>query len=199
MTDLDDVSPQAPTRGGGRPRRAVRSAIEWLVIIAAALAVAFLVKTFLVQAFYIPSLSMDPTLRIRDRVLVNKLSYRLHDVNRGDIVVFERPDCDEGDPGIKDLIKRVVALGGERVEGRDGAVFVDGRRLAEDYLPAGMTTGDFGPVEVPEGHIWVMGDNRGNSKDSRILCNSRPTPISEDDVIGRAFVRVWPLGDLTIL
>ncbi|HEX7165982.1 MAG TPA: signal peptidase I, partial [Acidimicrobiales bacterium] len=99
----------------------------------------------------------------------------------------------------KDLIKRVIALGGETVEARDGRLFIDGKRLSEPYLPADQTTQDFGPIEVPADHIWVMGDNRENSKDSRFLCNSGPTPIAEDHVVGRAFVRVWPLGDLTLL
>ena len=198
MTDLDDVAPTAPERSS-LSRRAARSTIEWVVIIAAALLVAFVVKTFLIQAFYIPSASMDPTLRIKDRVLVNKMSYRLHDINRGDIVVFERPECDQSDPAIKDLIKRVIATGGERVEAREGAILVDGRKLNEPYLPDGVTTADFGPVEVPADHIWVMGDNRSNSKDSRFLCNSGPTPIEEEDVVGRAFVRVWPFGSFSLL
>jgi signal peptidase I len=198
VTDLDDVAPTAPERSS-LSRRAARSTIEWVVIIAAALLVAFVVKTFLIQAFYIPSASMDPTLRIKDRVLVNKMSYRLHDINRGDIVVFERPECDQSDPAIKDLIKRVIATGGERVEAKDGTILVDGRKLNEPYLPHGVTTADFGPVEVPADHIWVMGDNRSNSKDSRFLCNSGPTPIAEDDVVGRAFVRVWPFGSFSLL
>ena len=188
-------SPDAtPSRGG----RALRSAIEWVVIIVAALIVAFLVKTFLIQAFYIPSASMEPQLNIRDRILVNKLSYRLHEIHRGDIVVFSRPDCAVRDPEIKDLVKRVVGLPGDKVEGRDGGVFVNGRRIVEDYLPEGQTTSDFGPVEVPEGKLWMMGDNRENSSDSRVLCGG-PTFIDEDAVVGRAFVRVFPVTRLGLL
>ncbi|HVM10686.1 MAG TPA: signal peptidase I [Acidimicrobiales bacterium] len=198
MTDLDDAAPPT-TKRASLGRRATRSTVEWIVIIGAALLVAFLVKTFLIQAFYIPSASMDPTLAIRDRVLVNKMSYRLHEVNRGDIVVFERPECDQSDPEIKDLIKRVIAVGGESVEGREGTIYVDGRRLSEPYLPKGQTTSDFGPYDVPEGHIWVMGDNRENSKDSRFLCNAGPTPIDEDSVVGRAFILVWPFNKIGLL
>ncbi|HUQ39842.1 MAG TPA: signal peptidase I [Acidimicrobiales bacterium] len=170
--------------------RSLKSTIEWILIIVAALAFAFVIKTFLIQAFYIPSASMEPTLDIGERVLVNKLSYKLHDVHRGDVVVFERPDGQEGTSQIKDLIKRVVALGGETVETRDGHIYVDGKPLAENYLPAGEPPGP--PVDklrVPEGHLWVMGDNRGNSKDSRVF-----GPISENLLVGRAFVRIWPLG-----
>src|SRR5688500_6795576 len=107
---------------------------------------------------------MHPSLQEGDRVLVNKLSYKLHDVHRGDIAVFERPKCDLTDPAIKDLIKRVIGLGGETVEGKEGHVYVNGKQLAEGYLPKGQLTADFGPVHVPEGSVWMMGDNRGNSK-----------------------------------
>lgn len=198
MIETPDAPPQH-LKPPNMAKRALRWALEWLVIIAAALLVAFVVKTFLVQAFYIPSASMEPQLNIRDRILVNKLSYRLHDVRRADLVVFERPACDQSDPAIKDLVKRVIGLPGDQVEGKDGGVFVNGRRLAEDYLPADQTTGDFGPVEVPAGRLWLMGDNRENSKDSRFLCNNGPTFIDEDDVIGRAFVRVFPLQRVGIL
>ena len=197
MIEAPTADPPPATRPS-RGSRAVRSAIEWVVIIVAALAVAFLVKTFLIQAFYIPSASMEPELNIRDRILVNKLSYRLHEIHRGDIVVFERPDCAVRDPEIKDLVKRVVGLPGDKVEGRDGGVLVNGRRLVEDYLPKGQTTADFGPVEVPTGKLWLMGDNRENSSDSRVLCGG-PTFIDEEAVVGRAFVRVFPVTRLGLL
>ena len=143
----------------------VRNAVEWVVIAGGALLVAFLIKTFLLQAFYIPSLSMDPTLKINDRVLVNKLSYDLHEVHRGDIVVFESPP-NEGS-STKDLIKRVVGLPGETVESRDGRIHIDGQVLDEPYLEAHIQTGAMDKVTVPADHYWVMGDNRGNSRDSR--------------------------------
>jgi signal peptidase I len=173
--------------------RSTRSAIEWVAVIVGALVVALVVKTFLIQAFYIPSESMDPTLRVGDRVLVNKLSYRTGDVERGDIVVFARPGGPGAD-GIADLIKRVVALPGETVEGRDGGVYVDGERLGEDYLQPDVTTTPFPPYTVPEEHIWVMGDNRGASDDSR-----RFKGVPVDDVVGRAFVVIWPLSELGLL
>lgn len=190
----DPPSPEPETTS---PRRAaVRNIIEWVVILGVALVVAGLARAFLVQAFYIPSASMVPRLEVGDRVLVNKLSYRLHEVNRGDLVVFDRPDCDQSDPDIEDLIKRVVALEGETVEGRDGGVFVDGERLTEPYLTPGHSTGGFAPFQVPEDHVWVMGDNRSNSKDSRILCGG-PTPIAEDSIQGRAFVVIWPVSSIS--
>ena len=117
----------------------VRNLAEWVGIGAGALLIAFLIKTFLLQAFYIPSASMDPTLKINDRVLVNKLSYDLHEVNRGDLIVFESPP-NEGS-GHKDLIKRVIALPGETVESRDGRVVVDGQELDAPYLEPHLQTG----------------------------------------------------------
>ncbi|MCP3988793.1 MAG: signal peptidase I [Actinomycetia bacterium] len=164
-----------------------RNALEWAVVLVGAVLVALLLRASLFQAFYIPSESMETTLVIDDRVLVNKISYRLHDINRGDIVVFARPDDQAGD--IRDLIKRVIALPGETVEGRDNEIFINGQRLSEPYLDEGVRTTDFPLEVVPEGMIFVMGDNRGESFDSRLF-----GPISEDRVVGRAFVLFWPLG-----
>ena len=173
----------------------VKNAAEWAGILLLALVAAFIIKTFLLQAFFIPSESMDPTLKIGDRVLVNKLSYKLHDIHRGDIVVFERPPAEKGgDPAIKDLIKRVIALPGEKVEGRDGHIYIDDKQLNEPYLSGGVVTGAFPSQVVPEGSYWVMGDNRPRSKDSRIF-----GPIGEDLIVGRAFIRVWPIPKLHLL
>lgn len=166
-------------------------------MIIGAIVFALVIKAFIVQAFYIPSGSMEPTLDIQDRVLVNKLSYKLHDVNRGDIVVFERVE-DAADEQIKDLIKRVIALPGEKLVVQDGNVYVDDHRLTEPYLPAGTVTSTVSapfkctvsePCVVPEGSVWVMGDNRGNSRDSRWF-----GPVPKSKIVGRAALRVWPLG-----
>lgn len=182
------------------PPSRMRGAVEWLVVIAGAVIVALLIKTFLLQAFYIPSSSMVPTLGVGDRVLVNKVSYKLHDVNRGDIIVFERPDSEHTDD-IKDLIKRVIALPGEKVVIKEGGVFIDGRPLNEPYLPEGTTTSpgplgcsDVAPCVVPDDAVWVMGDNRSDSKDSRYF-----GAIPEGEIVGRAFFRVWPLNRLGFL
>ena len=180
------------TPPGSKKRSGLRNTVEWVLIIGAALTAAVIIKTYLIQAFYIPSASMEHTLNIQDRVLVNKLSYRLHDIHRGDIVVFERPPNDVGQ--IRDLIKRVVALPGETVEGREGIVYVDGRALEEPYLERGVVTGDFPLKRIPDGYIWVMGDNRGNSSDSRVF-----GAVAESRIIGRAFIRVWPITALGLL
>jgi len=187
---LPDTLPPPPPNAKAS---AFRGAVEWIVILVGALIVALVVKTFLLQAFYIPSASMEPTLKVGDRVLVNKLSYDFHDVRRGDIVVFGSPPG-EDNPEIKDLIKRVIGLPDETVEGHDGRVFINGNPVKEPYLPAGTTTSSFPPEKIPPGHLWVMGDNRSNSKDSRFF-----KTISEKLVVGRAFVKVWPLSSVGLL
>lgn len=187
---------------------------ELALVVAVALVIAVVVKTFLAQAFYIPTGSMLPQLQIGDRVIVSKVSYRLHDPNRGDIVVFHDPNPSPEEPrslpervggevlealGIRppstdEFIKRVIALPGETVEGRNGMVYVDGLQLVEPYLPEEATTSDFDPVEVPEGTLWVMGDNRNGSLDSR-----RFGPVDQSTVVGRAIVRAWPVPEIAFL
>ena len=176
-----------------------------------AFAVALLIKSFLVQAFYIPSASMEPTLKVGDRVLVEKVSGYFGDPGRGDVVVFERDvdamgaveEPDEpfwtdianavrslfGFPtsGSQDFIKRVIAIEGDTIRASDGVVYLNGSPLDEPYLPEGTETSDFGRVEVGEGEIFVMGDNRANSDDSR-----SSGPISESSVVGRAVIVIWP-------
>lgn len=170
----------------------LRRTLEWVGLIAAALLVALGVRATLVQTFYIPSESMEPTLEVGDRILVNKLSYRLHDVHRGDVVVFKRPPTATATPdGTEDLIKRVIALSGETIEAReDGLVYVDGELLDESYLPEGTRTENLPLQTVPEGKVFVMGDNRGHSGDSRMF-----KAIDEDLIVGRAFVIIFPPGD----
>ena len=200
-------SSRPPRRRKSSLRRAV---IEWAILIGSALVIALLIKTFLFQAFYIPSQSMYPTLKQGDRILVNKLSYRVHDVNRGDIVVFETPEG-EDDNGIKDLVKRVIGLPGEQVETQNGDVYIDGRKLDEPYLEDGVETckANTGPPDcdsfitegegyvdgkIPPGHVLVMGDNREASKDGRFF-----GPIEESSIVGRVFVRIWPITDIGFL
>jgi len=185
VIDAVEVDDDATPRRG---KRLQRQLIEWGVLLGAALLIALLIKTFLFQSFYIPSESMYPTLKKDDRVLVNKLSYRLHDVNRGDIVVFKAPDGVASDD-IEDFVKRVVGLPGETVEAHDGQVYIDGQLLEEPYLPDDVVSPDFGPVTVSNDHYWVLGDNRQNSKDSTYFGE-----IPGSDIIGRVFLKIWPPG-----
>ena len=197
-----------PLRAAPVAPKRIKAWIELPLLVLAAVVVTLVVKALLAQAFYIPSGSMEPQLHVNDRVVVSRTAYRLHDPNRGDIVVFPSPIAEPehhglvdgvvddvldalavGDRGDDELIKRVIGLPGEEVEARDGHVLIDGRVLREPYLPAGVRTEDFGPVEVPKGRVFVMGDNRGNSHDSRF---SDIGTIDIDDLVGRAIARVWP-------
>ena len=192
---LEPVAPPAAQSSSKRKKRsAARNVVEWVVIIVAALLVALVIKTFLFQAFFIPSESMEPTLKPGDRVLVNKLSYDLHSIHRGDIVVFKRPPAEAGNPAIKDLIKRVVGLPGETIEAIDGKVYINGQPLKESYLPPGTVTTNLPRRVVPPGQYFVMGDNRSNSSDSRFI-----GPIPGSLIVGRAFIRVWPLSQIDLL
>lgn len=162
-----------------------RALVEWVVVVVVALVAALLIKTFAIQAFYIPSPSMVPTLEPGDRVLVNKLSYDFHSVHIGDIVVFRRPPADTT-LGIDDLIKRVVALPGQTIYVNDCRVYVNGKEESQPYLPKGWqnpnseycttwTTDLPNPYKVPAGDFFVMGDNRKDSYDSRYWARCRPT------------------------
>ena len=165
-----------PKKGGGF--------VEFLVIVLVAFALVFgFVRPFVLEAFYIPSESMVPTLEVGDRVFVNKFVYRFSDPGRGDVVVFEDV---EGET--EDLIKRVVAVGGDRVTFGRGVLRVNGEPQEEPYVNSRFPdNGSYGPTTVPEGHVFVMGDNRGNSRDSRFF---GPVPI--ENIEGEAFVSFWP-------
>ncbi len=168
-----------------------------------------LIKTFLVQPFWIPSESMLPTIEVNDRVMVNKLAYEWAEPQRGDIVVFRdpaEPEIDESIPeavirsvleavgirtrGRDDLIKRVIGLPGESVAIADNRILIDGLALDEPYLSNSSAMPDEGPFEVGPGEVFVMGDNRQFSFDSR-----RFGPIAQEEVIGRAFLTIWPVSN----
>ena len=213
---LPDPNTEAPASqpapGGASGRRRKKQVPFWIefpLLIGAALVIAVLIKTFLFQAFWIPSESMKDTLQVFDRVLVSKVTYEFSDIERGDVIVFDDPR-----PGFRpseenaieralrnlkesvglatpqsEFIKRVIGLPGDVVEGSDGGVFVNGERLTEPYLKnPTMAISSFGPVEVPDGFLFVMGDNRSASQDSRFF-----GAIPVDDVVGKAFVIIWPM------
>ncbi|NYI08408.1 signal peptidase I [Allostreptomyces psammosilenae] len=212
---------EATSDGEAAPKRKQRSFwVELPFLVVIALALALVIKTFLVQAFVIPSASMEDTLQIEDRVLVDKLTpWFGSEPERGEVVVFRDPGQWLGpapaasdnpvvrfftfiglmpDANEQNLIKRVIGVGGDTIECQGtGPVMVNGEPLDEPYLKPGVTPcGDrsFGPVTVPEGSIWVMGDNRSNSEDSRYHQNENGGFVPVDDVVGRALVIAWPVG-----
>jgi signal peptidase I len=219
-SEPDPGEPDAPAAGARRHRHFWR---ELLIIVVAAAALTLLIKAFVVQVYRIPSASMENTLEVGDRVLVNKLVYRFRGIARGDIIVFSGQDSwgpdappPSSDPVVRLLndvlsdiglkssqtfyIKRVIGLPGDRVACcTDGQVTVNGVRLAEtSYLyPGDEPSFPFKAVTVPPGHLWVMGDHRGDSEDSRYHFSDPgdgAIPVSE--VVGRAFLIIWPPSQL---
>jgi signal peptidase I len=233
-TSADPASPDPDDSGRGPVRRSRPARGSFLrelpVLLVIAVVLALLINTFLVKAFFIPSGSMEQTLHgcpgcSGDRVLVNKVVYRLHDPRPGDIVVFAGPESwapeaavarptnplqravqsiastfGVATPGEKDFIKRVIAVGGQTVQCCDARhrITVDGRPLDEPYTyvsdPEYQAT-PFGPVTVPAGRLWMMGDHRDQSADSRAhISDPDEGTIAVDDVIGKAFVIIWPVS-----
>ena len=241
MSTDDESAPSTPSHGR-RDRDRLRAEAEgtaaarpakrgWLretaIVVVSALVLSVIIKTFLVQAFFIPSGSMEDTLAVGDRVLVSKLAPGPLDVNRGDVVVFVDPGGwldpvpdtrNAFQRGAEEfltfvgllpqnagehLIKRVIGLGGDTVEccDDDGRLVVNGVSIEEPYLKPGVTPSDREfSVTVPEGHLWLMGDNRSNSQDSRSHQGSSgggAVPMS--NVVGTAMLILWPVDHWTVL
>ena len=216
--DPGEPEPTEPDAGSDDVKGFLR---ELPALVLLALFLAILIKTFLIQAFYIPSESMVPTLHVGDRVLVNRLAYRFGDIERFDVVVFSDPSPPPGldrgvvggflhwlgegtgvaKPAEEDFIKRVIALPGETWEIRDGRVYVNGRQIDEPYLVGPADQRNFGPETVPADSLFVLGDNRLHSCDSRFspddagVCHGLGY-VPQDNVIGQAFVILWPPGDM---
>ena len=217
--EAGEAEPGLPALADEPPPGPVRNALELPLLIVFAAIITFGVKTVLGQAFYIPSESMVPQLHVNDRIIVSKISYRIHDPNRGDIVVFDCPplacsgdEKDDGSffgrivgsilegagvkqPSTDEYIKRIVGLPGDTVEGKEGRVYVNGMLLDEPYLEQlGSYTTPFPARTLAPDELWVMGDNRLHSSDSRVF-----GPIKMDTVVGRTVLKVWPLGDASFL
>jgi signal peptidase I len=149
------------------------------------------VRPYVVEAYRIPTESMVPTLEVGDRVLANKFVYRFTEPERRDIVVFD--SVEEGDD--QTLIKRVVGVAGDEIQVQGGVLYVNGEEQEEPYLnDADQSLGFYGPTVVPEGHIFVMGDNRGNSADSRVF-----GPLPLENLKGEAFMRFWPISKISTI
>jgi signal peptidase I len=184
------AQPSAP-RKAGFAKRVFREILEFIAILAVALIITMLLRIYVVDQYEIPTGSMEPTIEINDRLFAEKVSYRFGDIHAGDIVTFHDPI--EAD---RVLIKRVIAVGGQTIDLENGRVLVDGVMLDEPYthgresVPLEPMVGlqITYPYTIPEGFVWVMGDNRSNSLDSRYF-----GPISRDLVLGKALIRIWPL------
>jgi signal peptidase I len=208
--ELDSVAVQPP-----RQKKSLPFWLELPILVGVALIVAVVIKTFLFQAFFIPSGSMKDTLQIDDRVLVNKIAYSFSDLKIGDVVVFDDPRAGFEAPtesvlqsAVRNLtesvglatpqsefIKRVVGLPGDTVNLIDNQLYVNDVPVDEPYLapdaqPPSVCSGStFGPIVVPDDHIMVMGDNRCHSSDGRVF-----GPVPSEDIVGKAFVIIWPIS-----
>lgn len=199
MTNSSDVLPSDDTnaRKVSRSQRRrnqkvsrLRLLVEWLVILTIALLLAFLIRTFVFQTFYIPSVSMQPTLQVGDRIIVSKLSTEWGGVHRGDIIVFRRPPAEQcgGEP-VADLVKRVIGLPGETITNHGNTIYINGHPLREQWNTVSPVGSDIGTVRIPEGEYFMMGDNRPNSCDSRIW-----GPLPARYIVGKVVFRIWPIS-----
>jgi signal peptidase I len=182
-----------PAGAGPRRRRRKRVLVETAFIIFMTVLLAVLVRTFAVQTFWIPSASMEPTLDVHDRILVEKLFFSWRDVHEGEIVVFSRPPLDDC-PGQGDLVKRVIALPGQTIYSSGNSIYINGRLLAEPYLPKPDPLGlpvasRQHPYRVPPGEFYMLGDNRADSCDSRFW-----GPIKGSTIIGQVVLVFWHDG-----
>jgi signal peptidase I len=181
MSDVVEARPQKV-----RSRR--RIAIEWAVILVVAVTASFLIRSYAVQTFVIPSGSMKPTLHVGDRILVNKLSIDFGSINVGDVIVFKAPPTEHcEDDGIADLVKRVIGLPGQHLTSKGNTIYVNGKALKEPWTYFHTIGSPVGHVTVPKNSYYVMGDNRADSCDSRFWGS-----VPRSDIIGKVFVRVWP-------
>ncbi|MGC2267584.1 MAG: signal peptidase I [Candidatus Acidiferrales bacterium] len=190
MLDISQPSPPNPDSTPSLPqlRRELRS---WTRDLAVALGLALVIIIFLYQPVKVEGTSMAPLLSDQERIFINKFVYRFEPIDRGDVVVFWYP-LDHS----KSFIKRVIGLPGESIELRAGHVYVDGKELAEPYVPASYLDGSsYGPMKIPSGNYFVMGDHRDSSNDSRVF-----GPVSRPYIYGKAVFAYWPVdhfGSLT--
>jgi signal peptidase I len=198
---------QAPPGGSGDEGakldedRSFRWVFELVGLVVVAVVIAVLLRTFVIATFSIPSGSMEPTLQIGDRIIVDKLSYHLHGVDTGNIIVFGTPpeeDC--AGPPVANLVKRVIGLPGQTISLSKGRVYIDGKLLAEPWLPPSVREETYPgpsskpyalhqPFRIPAGDVYVMGDNRPDSCDSRYW-----GPVAESTIVGQVDLRIWPLS-----
>jgi signal peptidase I len=170
-------------------RRRRRLIIDWVVILVIAVLASFLVRLYAVQTFYIPSGSMEPTLHLGDRILVDKLSVRFGTINTGDIIVFKAPPAEHCGDSVSDLVKRVIGVPGDHLSSKGNTIYINGKALDETWTHIEPLGTPIGNVTVPPNSYFVMGDNHSNSCDSRYWGF-----VPRKDLIGKVFFRIWPLS-----
>ncbi len=203
MADITDSpvdsvpgEPSEPEHARPRRKHTRRLLVEWGSIVLVALAVSFFMRTYVIQTFFIPSGSMEPTLMIGDRIIVSKLSVQFGTIHRGDILVFKAPQgvaaaC--SDP-VADLVKRVIGLPGDHLTSRGNTIYVNGAPLVENWTHYEPLGSPIGQVTVPANSYFMMGDNHPQSCDSRVW-----GVVPRSDIVGKAFLRIWPLSRIGFL
>lgn len=163
---------------------------EWVITIVIAVVLSLVVRTYIAEARWIPSESMLPTLKVGDHLVIDKAYYRLNGIDRGDIVVFQAPPTAQGED---DLIKRVIGLPGEKIAIKEGIVYINDQPLDESYIFEKPNT-DFKAINIPENKVFVMGDNRNNSYDSRYWGT-----LPMENIIGKAIILYYPFENIGVL
>lgn len=189
--DFDEPTPDVPEVKETRSRK--KSFIEWVIVLIAAVLVSLTVRTYVFQTFLIPSPSMEPTLYNGNRILVNKLSVDFGTINVGDIVVFKAPPkvakvCSDA---VADLVKRVIGVPGDVLTSKGNTIYIDGKKLDQNWsvFPA-LGVKPITRIKVPKGQYFMMGDNHANSCDSRFWGT-----VPRSDIIGKVFVKIWPISE----
>ncbi|MEG6521614.1 signal peptidase I [Desulfotomaculum sp. 1211_IL3151] len=183
---MKQLDPQKEEQNATKPQKsALREMFESIVI---AVLLAAVIRLFILEPFYIPSGSMEPNLMIGDRIIVSKVTYHLKEPQRGDIIVFKFPL----DPS-RNFVKRLIAKEGETIEIKNSVLYINNQPVPENYLPKGLGFQDYGPEKVPEGHYFMMGDNRNNSDDSRVWGF-----LDKELIVGKAEVIYWPMNRISL-
>ncbi len=198
-TPTEPFAAPLPESGGGgasarRMKHRRRVVAEWIIIVIAAVLVSFLMRTYVVQTFYIPSASMEPTLQIGDRIIVSKLSVDFGTIHQGDILVFKAPPAEHCGEVVTDLVKRVIGLPGDHLTSKGNTIYDNGLAVKETWTHSEPLGTSIGNVIVPPNAYFMMGDNHADSCDSRMWGS-----VPKADVIGKVFLRIWPVSRIGFL
>ena len=187
-----EVADSENSEASKKARRALRALGEWVLILSLAMFAAFVIRTYVFQTFYIPSVSMVPTLEVGDRIIVSKISTSIGSIHRGDIIVFARPpreSCGGGD--VTDLVKRVIGLPGETISSRGNKILINGKVVKEHWKTTRPLGREIGTVKIPKDQFFMMGDNRSASCDSRYWGT-----LPKKFIVGKVIFRIWPITRL---
>lgn len=189
-SDVVATEPTGAPEATSKSNRIIRTIGEWVLILVLAMGAAFVIRSYIFQTFYIPSVSMVPTLEVGDRIIVSKISTSLGSIHRGDIIVFARPPREScGGSDVTDLVKRVIGLPGETISSRGNQILINGKVIEQRWNVTAPLGREVGTVKIPQGQYFMMGDNRSASCDSRYWGT-----LPKKYVVGKVVMRIWPLS-----